>query len=150
MLLISSYNYLYPIHWSHVLSQEWRCSWSSVDRWCSNYIWVINNFIIYQSVSYIREFTVGKIKSTVSKPQQTTTKHKQCQCFSTRLQYLQCISNGDTAVLHKAIDVYIFQMYCVSTPSHFHGIGQNCGNSIADALELPQSCTKPVTLFPCW
>ena len=20
---------------------EWRCSWSSTDRWCSNYIWVI-------------------------------------------------------------------------------------------------------------
>ena len=27
-----------------VLSGEWRC-WSSADRWCSNYIWVINNLI---------------------------------------------------------------------------------------------------------
>ena len=26
---------------------EWRCSWSSADRRCSNYIWVINNFIAY-------------------------------------------------------------------------------------------------------
>ena len=25
--------------------------------------------------------------------------------FSTRLQYLQCVSNGDTAVLHYAIDM---------------------------------------------
>ena len=25
------------------LSWEWRCSWSSADRRCSNYIWVINN-----------------------------------------------------------------------------------------------------------
>ena len=24
---------------------EWRCSWSITDRRCSNYIWVINNFI---------------------------------------------------------------------------------------------------------
>ena len=26
------------IQWSHVLSREWRCSWSSTDRRCSNYI----------------------------------------------------------------------------------------------------------------
>ena len=24
---------------------EWRCSWSSTDRWFSIYIWVINNFV---------------------------------------------------------------------------------------------------------
>ena len=34
-----------PIHWNQVLSQEWRCSWRSANRRCSNYIWVINNFI---------------------------------------------------------------------------------------------------------
>ena len=31
----------------HVLSREWRCSWSSADRRCSNYIWVVDNFIAY-------------------------------------------------------------------------------------------------------
>ena len=36
---------LCPTHWSQVLSQEWRCSWSSADRRCSNNIWVINNFL---------------------------------------------------------------------------------------------------------
>ena len=36
-----------PIHWSHGLSREWRCSWSSADRRCSNYTWVINRFIAY-------------------------------------------------------------------------------------------------------
>ena len=46
------------IHWSQVLSWEWRCSWSSADRRCSNYIWVINNFIAYSGASYIRGFTV--------------------------------------------------------------------------------------------
>ena len=28
-----------------VLSRDWRCSWSSADRRCSSYIWVINHFI---------------------------------------------------------------------------------------------------------
>ena len=28
-------------------SREWRCSWSSADRRCSSYIWVINKFIAY-------------------------------------------------------------------------------------------------------
>ena len=29
------------------LRREWICSWSSTDRWCSNYIWVIKSFIAY-------------------------------------------------------------------------------------------------------
>ena len=33
------------------LGWELRCSWSSPDRRCSNYIWVINNFIAFYSVS---------------------------------------------------------------------------------------------------
>ena len=48
------------IHWSHVLSWEWRCSWSSADRRCSNYIWVINNFIANSGATYIRGLTVTK------------------------------------------------------------------------------------------
>ena len=47
------------IYWSQVFSGEWRCSWSSADRRCSNYIWVINNFIAYSGTSYIRDLTVG-------------------------------------------------------------------------------------------
>ena len=39
---------------SQVLSREWRCSWSSADRRCSNYIWVISNCIAYLGVAYIR------------------------------------------------------------------------------------------------
>ena len=53
MFLVSSCSCLCPIHWSHVLSPEWRCSWSSADRRCSNYIWVINNFIAFWGVAYI-------------------------------------------------------------------------------------------------
>ena len=36
-----------PIHWNQVLSREWRCSWSSTDRRCANYIFVINKFIAH-------------------------------------------------------------------------------------------------------
>ena len=28
-----------------VVKSKWRCSWSSAKRWCSNYVWVVNNFI---------------------------------------------------------------------------------------------------------
>ena len=47
MFLVSSCSCLCPIQWSQVLGREWRCSWSSADRRCSNYIWVIENFIGY-------------------------------------------------------------------------------------------------------
>ena len=58
MFLVSSCSCLCPIHWSQVLSREWRCSWSSADRRCSNYIWVINQFIAYWGATYIRDLTV--------------------------------------------------------------------------------------------
>ena len=58
MIIISSCSRLCPIHWSQVLSREWRCSWSSADRRCSNYIWVIVNLIYNQGATYIRDLTV--------------------------------------------------------------------------------------------
>ena len=61
MFLSSSCSCLCPIHWSRMLSWEWRCSWSSADRRCSNYIWVINNLIAYKGATYIRGFTVWQI-----------------------------------------------------------------------------------------
>ena len=60
MFPILSCNCLCLIHWSEVLSQEWICSGSSADRQCSNYIWVINNFIDYYVVAYIRGLTVNQ------------------------------------------------------------------------------------------
>ena len=59
MFLVSSCSCFCPIQWSQVLSREWRCSWSSADRRCSNYIWVIDNYIAYWGASYIRDLTVG-------------------------------------------------------------------------------------------
>ena len=42
---------------NQALSQEWRCSWSSADGQCSNYICAINNFIAHPGASYIRGLT---------------------------------------------------------------------------------------------
>ena len=47
MFLISPCSCPCSIHWSQVLSRKWRYSWSSADGQCSNYIWVIDNFIVY-------------------------------------------------------------------------------------------------------
>ena len=58
MILVSSCSCLCPIYWSQVWSWEWRCSWSSADRRCSIYIWVINSLISYNGVAYIRDLTV--------------------------------------------------------------------------------------------
>ena len=58
MFLVSSCSYGCPIQWSQVFSWEWRCSWSSADRRCSNYIRVIDNFIALYSSTYIRDLTV--------------------------------------------------------------------------------------------
>ena len=58
MFLVSSCSCLCPIKHSQVSSREWRCSWSSADKRCSNYIWVIDNFIAYWGTTYIRELTV--------------------------------------------------------------------------------------------
>ena len=58
MFLVSSCICLWSIYWSQVLSWRWRWIWSSADRWCSNYIWVINNFIAYQGATYITGLTL--------------------------------------------------------------------------------------------
>ena len=58
MFLVYSCSCLRSIQWSQALSWEWRCSWSSADRRCSNYIWVINKFIAFWGATYIRGFTV--------------------------------------------------------------------------------------------
>ena len=58
MFLLSSCGCLCPIYWSHVLSWEWRRSWSSADRPCSNYIWIIKNLIAYKGAAYIGDLTV--------------------------------------------------------------------------------------------
>ena len=58
MFLLSSCSCLCPIYRSYVVCWQWRCSWSSADRRCSNYIWVINNLISHKGAAYIRDLAV--------------------------------------------------------------------------------------------
>ena len=64
MFLVSSCSCLCPIHWSQVLHLEWICSWSRVDRWCFNYIWVTNNFIAW-GAAYIRGLGIFEMPSII-------------------------------------------------------------------------------------
>ena len=43
-VFVSSCSFAFPVHW---LSPERRYIWSSSDGRCSNFVWVINNFIYY-------------------------------------------------------------------------------------------------------
>ena len=69
MFLVSSCSYFGRIQWRQVLSREWRCSWSSADRRCSNYIWVIDNCIAYKGAAYVRDLTVCTIVVIERRPQ---------------------------------------------------------------------------------
>ena len=70
MSLVSSCSCICAIYWSQVLNREWRCSWSSANRQCSNYIWVVNNFIACQDTPYIRDLTVLQITYKYTKDNQ--------------------------------------------------------------------------------
>ena len=50
-----------PIHWSQILSREWRCSWSNAARRCSNYI-----SVACKASSYIQGVTVCKCGMCIS------------------------------------------------------------------------------------
>ena len=54
MFSISFCSCLCTIHWSQMF-----CSWSSANRRCSNYIWVMNNSMAHSGVAYIRGLTVS-------------------------------------------------------------------------------------------
>ena len=62
MFLDSACSCPHTVYWSQVFSGEWRCRWSSADRRCSNYIWVINDFITYSSAPYIRDLMVIQLQ----------------------------------------------------------------------------------------
>ena len=95
MFLIWFCSCLFPIHWSQVLSWEWKCSWSNAERQCSNYFWVLHNFIAYLSVNYIRGFKIINFQTTHSscnyallwnahpKRNYLSNKHSSWWCMST-------------------------------------------------------------------
>ena len=60
MSLISSCSWICPIHSSQVLSQEWRCSWSSADRQLLQ-LHLSDQQFYRQGAPYIRGLTVTQI-----------------------------------------------------------------------------------------
>ena len=85
MLLVSSSSCLCPVHWSPVLGREWRCSWSSADRRCSKYIWVITKCVAYKGATYITDLTVCYIFQRVLCVAVCHRLHSIRLCISTRL-----------------------------------------------------------------
>ena len=41
------------------------------------------------------------------------------------------------------MDLIVCHTYSVTNAHYFHGLLQDCSNSVANALELLQSCTEP-------
>ena len=113
MILLSSCSCLCPIHWSQVLSREWRCSWSSADRRCPNYIWLINNLIAYQSASYIRDLTVyldqHSPDGTKPLPQPIMTCHPRCSVKFISEEFQRKCSWTCAQRLHFQNDYFISQ-----------------------------------------
>ena len=93
MIPVSSCSCLFPIPWSQVLSQWWRCSWSSADRRCSNYIWVISKFIVHYGASYISGLTVN-----------TYTHEHACNC-----EWLCIIIINTTLLSHQKSKFYFLR-----------------------------------------
>ena len=86
---------------SATLSREWRCSWSSADRRCSNYIWVMDNFIALQGASYIRDLTVSSfLTSHIAQNWQAFRKWMLAQ-------FLSIADNGVSLVVNNEVR-YLF------------------------------------------
>ena len=112
-----------------MLSREWRCSWSSSDRRCSNYIWVIDNFIAYQGTSYIRGFTAGqyhdywcpgcRVRQVISN-RVLTLQDKKVLVSHTEGFQLNSLWPSDTIWQHRFGSALAQVMACCLTaPSHY-------------------------------
>ena len=79
--LVLSYSCLCQLYWSWVFSREWKCSWSSAGRLCSNYIWAIMNLNAYQDVSYVRGLVAIHVYNDV-KAKRLYSLHKSSNQFA--------------------------------------------------------------------
>ena len=70
--------------------------------------------------------------------------HQYPHCWL-NIHYIGPVPYSNTALIRNNIRKwnYILEIFFWKIPSYFDGLGQDCSNSIANALELLQSCTKP-------
>ena len=87
MFLVLSCSCHGPIHWSQVASREWRCSWSSIERQSSNYIWVINYFIAYRGAPYIRGLRVFGAQPLPTCHSASSHNHNQCRLMINEVRW---------------------------------------------------------------
>ena len=80
-----------PIHWTQMLSSEWR--YNCTDRRCSNYIWVINNFIAYWGETCIRALKAIGIEMIVRLSRRQWSENRKTQ---KRTDILICTRHGGT------------------------------------------------------
>ena len=121
MFLVSSYSCLNPIRWSQVLSQEWRYSWSSTERRCSNFIRVINNFIDYLGVAYIRGFRVPCVFHSYEWDMQPENSCGGCQLCSPWSRFLLIGCSMSTCGYNGIIVIVIFMsLHSVSFLATLH------------------------------
>ena len=116
MFLVPSCSCLCPIYWSHVLSREWRCSWGSADRRCSNYIWVIDNLIANLGASYIRELTVYSLCTL-----QILYCASTCMYYFSDIYYIEEVT--DDKFTFKGVTKFLKTLFvytCVRRERRFH------------------------------
>ena len=106
MFLVSSCSCLCLIYWNHVLSCEWRCSWSSADRRCSNYIWVINQR--FDGTCYKVELTLIQKETIVTKRMHVIIFEQ--MYFSSNTMYLLIIQATDSRVIVSRVMIAMTNM----------------------------------------
>ena len=121
MFLISSCSRLCQIHWCQALSWESRCSWSSADRRCSNYIWVINNIIAYLDVTYIRDLMVSCLKIN-GDPAKGAQKILLYLAWTSINKNTECYLMGCTHVPTHQIDVYFIKVISLKSLSELSSL----------------------------
>ena len=138
MFLVSACNCVCTIYQSQVLSREWRCSWSSADRRCSNYISVINTLIVYFSVPYIRDLTVclmycricemGQLSLTEISPNLAWPQHHWCKIAVLCVKFQR-----DSSTKKKALQKQVFASFQFNVDYNLCCYGpKNCNEFLDD------------------
>ena len=148
MFLVSSCSCLCPIQWIQVSSGEWRCSWSSADRRCSSYIWVIDNFIAYWSASYVRDLTVAAEKGnkSLSEPMVASCTFAPLGLVSWLFLFMLIISSLPNVQYDDQVSIHNKQWKWISSVIYFR---QN-GHGLHQLLILNQTIQNKPTVahFP--
>ena len=127
---------------TQVLSREWRCSWSSANRRCSNYIRVINNLIAYTWASYIRDLTVMIIYIYIRL-------QKDYLCNYTKLPFwLFCDWRRYSCLWRENISSFAFIPFRLYKDEYRLNVVNMGGNPCRDLLEL--NCGIMLIVLVAW